>query len=765
MANINKAAVLKFYLDTQEYSDRLAAIEAEAASTLATQQTEVAAAIAQVNLAQSQTITALTLEVSNLKTDLTNSITATQTDLINRADQLAQDVTDITQQLTQDKAAFTQEIQDALDYLKDDASVASALRTPRKIQGVDFDGTQDISLPTFTSETDGLVPKRIGATADKYLREDGTWVVPTDTTYALLTKASAEDGTATAANTISAQVLKEAIQYHAPTVINIVGNAATATKLQTARTISLTGNITGSVNFDGSTNASIATTITGLGVANGIATLDANGQVPSTQLPSYVDDVLEYTHVAAFPSTGVAGKIYVETTGNTTYRWSGTTYVKITSGEVLSVAGKTGVVTLTKADVGLANVDNTLDAQKPISAATQLALNDKVDKEAGKGLSTNDYSNEDKTKVSLIDASGVGDKYLSDDGSYKTVSSGGGGGVTSVNAKTGVVVLNAADVGAVSAAGVVTEVNKFLKVGGTTKAAPTTHSSSSAVALGYNAKADGNNSIAIGWSTTAASTTSVAIGVGASVVGSYSGGIAIGSIANATNTGISLGASSKSTESSVAIGVYAQSENTTSTAIGALATTSTFANSTALGHQATVTASSQIQLGNSQTTTYAYGAVQDRSDFRDKADILDCTLGLEFINALRPVKYKWDYREDYASDLFPLLNREDFETDEAYQSALEQQQIEREKFFQEPVKDGSKTRSREHHGLIAQEFKQVLDNLGVDHAAYQDHSANGGMDIKSLGYVELIPNLIKAIQDLSAKVESLENGILPSSAD
>lgn len=75
MSTINETAVLRFYLDTQEYSDRLTAIEAQAASTLATQKSEVAAAIAQVNLTQSQAITALTLEVSNLKTNLTDSIT------------------------------------------------------------------------------------------------------------------------------------------------------------------------------------------------------------------------------------------------------------------------------------------------------------------------------------------------------------------------------------------------------------------------------------------------------------------------------------------------------------------------------------------------------------------------------------------------------------------------------------------------------------------------------------------------------------------
>ena len=113
---------------------------------------------------------------------------------------------------------------------------------------------------------------------------------------------------------------------------------------------------------------------TGLGVANGIATLDSNGQVPSSQLPSYVDDVLEFLNVAAFPATGVTGKIYVETTGNTTYRWGGAEYIKITSGEVSSVAGKKGVVTLTKDDVGLSNVDNTNDLSKPLSTATQTAL-------------------------------------------------------------------------------------------------------------------------------------------------------------------------------------------------------------------------------------------------------------------------------------------------------------------------------------------------------------------------------------------------------
>ncbi|MFK5284319.1 hypothetical protein ACI3PL_32535, partial [Lacticaseibacillus paracasei] len=56
--------------------------------------------------------------------------------------------------------------------------------------------------------------------------------------------------------------------------------------------------------------------------------------------------------------SGEIGKIYVALDTNKTYRWSGSAYIYITSGAVDSVAGKTGVVTLVKADVGLSNVAN-----------------------------------------------------------------------------------------------------------------------------------------------------------------------------------------------------------------------------------------------------------------------------------------------------------------------------------------------------------------------------------------------------------------------
>ena len=65
------------------------------------------------------------------------------------------------------------------------------------------------------------------------------------------------------------------------------------------------------------------------GASNGVAELDSTGKVPSSQLPSYVDDVLEYNSLSNFPTTGETGKIYVAKDTNKTYRWSGTAYVEI----------------------------------------------------------------------------------------------------------------------------------------------------------------------------------------------------------------------------------------------------------------------------------------------------------------------------------------------------------------------------------------------------------------------------------------------------
>lgn len=314
------------------------------------------------------------------------------------------------------------------------------------------------------------------------------------------------------------------------------------------------------------------------GAPNGLASLNESGIIPSAQLPSYVDDVIEVDTFSNLPGTGESGKIYIVQDTNLTYRWSGTGYVEISKslalGETSSTAypGDKGKATtdklnripdklitdtvnvnqstteavlnfttyrqeaqqvgrntltitsatisqaglmsssdktkldglkdqagitsdidavqtnlethinnksnpheVTKDQVGLGNVDNTSDANKPISTATQTALNGKFSATDGNALkqrvdnipeliatditvdSDNDSVNisldktsivdgtlsgttininsataskagilvpTDKSKIDKIITNGNGTKYLSDNGTYKEVSGG-----------------------------------------------------------------------------------------------------------------------------------------------------------------------------------------------------------------------------------------------------------------------------------------------------------------------------------------------------
>ena len=77
------------------------------------------------------------------------------------------------------------------------------------------------------------------------------------------------------------------------------------------------------------------------GAISSKADLNTSGKVLSSQLPSYVDDVLEYSAKSNFPSTGESGKIYVDTATNLTYRWSGSAYVEISQSLALGETSST----------------------------------------------------------------------------------------------------------------------------------------------------------------------------------------------------------------------------------------------------------------------------------------------------------------------------------------------------------------------------------------------------------------------------------------
>lgn len=109
-----------------------------------------------------------------------------------------------------------------------------------------------------------------------------------------------------------------------------------------------------------------------MGAASGIATLDAQSKVPAAQLPAYVDDVLEFANQAAFPPVGETGKIYVALDTNRTYRWSGSAYVAIASGDVNTVFGRSGNIVATAGDYSSTLVTN---ASSVSGATVTAALN------------------------------------------------------------------------------------------------------------------------------------------------------------------------------------------------------------------------------------------------------------------------------------------------------------------------------------------------------------------------------------------------------
>lgn len=104
------------------------------------------------------------------------------------------------------------------------------------------------------------------------------------------------------------------------------------------------------------------------GANNGVAELDSTGKVPSSQLPSFVDDVIEVDDYAHLPTTGESGKIYVTKDDNKTYRWSGTAYVEISPSLTLGETSSTAY----RGDRGKAAYDHASETK--LSTATASGL-------------------------------------------------------------------------------------------------------------------------------------------------------------------------------------------------------------------------------------------------------------------------------------------------------------------------------------------------------------------------------------------------------
>jgi hypothetical protein len=123
-----------------------------------------------------------------------------------------------------------------------------------------------------------------------------------------------------------------------------------------------------------------------------------------------------------------------------------------------------------------------------------------------------------------------------------------------------------------------------------------------------------------------------------------------------------------------------------------------------------------------------YSAFVLVSDCRDKTDIqsLHDNLGLNLIKKLRPVSFKWDHRETYV----------------------------RECGYEYGTKDGTLTGEKNHYGLIAQELRDSLNELNVGFDALGHDSEQ---DAYRLSYEELIPSMIKSMQELDQRLKIVED--------
>lgn len=264
-----------------------------------------------------------------------------------------------------------------------------------------------------------------------------------------------------------------------------------------------------------------------------------------------------------------------------------------------------------------------------------------------------------------------------------------------------------------------------------------------AVVIGFgacgNAATLGDFTTAIGWNALRDSTGTNNVAVGQQAL-----------LANTSGTG------------NVAVGSGALVANTTGINNSALGNnsgrltqaggpTNNLNNTTTIGNDARVSGDNQVQIGNGATTTYVYGTVQNRSDLRDKADIRDTKLGIDFILGLRPVDGRWDLRDDYVEAVEKKRTVQvpvEKEVDGELVTVMEDRE---ETYIAEVIqhsKDGSKKRKRFHHWFIAQEVEELCNSLGVEFGGLQHHSVNGGEDKYTLGYDEFIPPIVKALQEI-----------------
>ena len=220
------------------------------------------------------------------------------------------------------------------------AATASKLQTPRTINGVSFDGSANITINAVDSTARIASSEKAAANGVATLDAAGNVpfaqlgnVVSTApvalNTLAKLATALNNDPNAYATLTglmdSKVATAKSDLIGTASSSLNSFGEVEAAISAEEA------ARIAGDTVLQSNIDALDAGITAQMGAANGIATLGSDGKVPAPQLPSYVDDVLEFANLAGFPASGSSSIIYVTQDTNKTYRWSGSAYVEISA--------------------------------------------------------------------------------------------------------------------------------------------------------------------------------------------------------------------------------------------------------------------------------------------------------------------------------------------------------------------------------------------------------------------------------------------------
>jgi hypothetical protein len=268
----------------------------------------------------------------------------------------------------------------------------------------------------------------------------------------------------------------------------------------------------------------------------------------------------------------------------------------------------------------------------------------------------------------------------------------------------------------------------------------------------------GSNSVAVGYQALAALTTAsnnTAIGYQALsqvITGQFNTGVGYQvSLSDGKDYSTLFGVSSLVDASyAAAIGPNTEVSADHGVAIGSAAKVlSNGLNSVAIGKDTQIDSPDVIQLGTNSTTVQVYNAISVLSDIRDKADVRDTVLGLEFIEALRPVDYRMDVRDSYRTAEPARPAPDASAADKAAWKTAHDAWAEANRLGNLHA-DGTRKGERFHHGFVAQEVEGLIAASGIDFGGYQDASVNGGEDRKQLAYTEFIAPVIRAVQELAA---------------